>query len=276
MELKKLRKLVLQLEEELEHKAARSSRERERELERLLAERERELRELRRRSLGGGSSGVGSAAEGALREAEERNAELEDELENVRRLLEENMDELERLRDMVERGEASSIDGDARARRRMEEITVENDELRAMLDEHVTRTQQHEDEREELFDQLEALQLKLEDFERRREAEAVERSESRAMILEEREGREGLESEMNGLRDKLTAASIEIQQKEDELEIKSRELRDLYEQHQSAIDDVESSWQDELQETKAQLEGLRDVRILSLYSITFNICLGSR
>jgi chromosome segregation ATPase len=278
MELKKLRKLVLELERELEAGARRG---RERELEALLAEREREIRELRRRS--GGPSARAEAGEAqaeteaALQDAEERNAELEGELESVRRLLEENMDELERLRDIVERrGDESTAStasdaGRIRARRRMEELEIECEELRGALDEHAAGATRAEDEREELLDRIEGLQLALEDVERRRAAEGMERSASRAMVLEEREEREGVEAEMNGMRDKLIAASIEIQQKEDELEIKDRELTELYEEHQTILDDVEGEWKTELDETKAQLEELRDVRyILSswLYFLT--------
>ena len=62
------------------------------ELERELEEREREVRELRRRV------GEGDAA---LREAEAHNALLEEELENVKGLLEENTDKMERTRSLV-------------------------------------------------------------------------------------------------------------------------------------------------------------------------------
>jgi hypothetical protein len=68
IELKKLKTLVIELKRELE---------------------EREVRELRRRV------GEGDAA---LREAEAHNALLEEELENVKGLLEENTDEMERDR----------------------------------------------------------------------------------------------------------------------------------------------------------------------------------
>jgi len=99
MEIKKLKKLVLSLQHELERlQRSGSNRNRERELEEKLEERERELRELRRRK-----SGFDDDDAAALREAEARNADLEDELENARGLLEENMDEIERLRELVER-----------------------------------------------------------------------------------------------------------------------------------------------------------------------------
>ena len=255
MELKKVRKLVLELENELQRvqrgDAARSSRERE--LEGLLETREHEIRELRRRLTS--ESGQEDAA---LRDAEERNADLEEELENVRHLLEENMDELERLKDIVEqRGEVSDSSG---GQQRIAALQEEIKDLKAALEEHADVLAQREDEKEELLDQNEALRLQIEDLERRREAEGVERSESRAMILEERESREAIEDDLNVLRDKLAAASIELQQKDDELSFKSQEINELIGEHRSILDDVEGEWKGEVDEAKVQIEELRDVR----------------
>jgi chromosome segregation ATPase len=255
MELKKVRKLVLELENELQRvqrgDAARSSRERE--LEGLLETREHETRELRRRLTS--ESGQEDAA---LRDAEERNADLEEELENVRHLLEENMNELERLKDIVEqRGEVSDSSS---GRQRIAALQEEIKDLKAALEEHADVLAQREDEKEELLDQNEALRLQIEDLERRREAEGVERSESRAMILEERESREAIEDDLNVLRDKLAAASIELQQKDDELSFKSQEINELIGEHRSILDDVEGEWKGEVDEAKVQIEELRDVR----------------
>ncbi|KAH9003339.1 hypothetical protein EDB86DRAFT_2826505 [Lactarius hatsudake] len=230
MELKKVRKLVLELENELQRlqrgDVARTSRERE--LEALLEKREHELR--RRLSSEPGEDGAG------LREAEERNAELEEELENVRHLLEENMDELERLKDIVEQREDDSHGGGGGRR--------------------IACTSRGN--WEELLDQNEALRLQIEDLERRREAEGIERSESRAMILEERESREAIEDDLNVLRDKLAAASIELQQKDDELGFKNQEISELVSEHRSILDDVEGEWKGEVDEAKTQIEELRD------------------
>ncbi|KAH9061156.1 hypothetical protein EDB87DRAFT_1612256 [Lactarius vividus] len=237
MELKKVRKLVLELENELQRlqrgDVARTSRERE--LEALLEKREHELR----RRLG-----------------KERNAELEEELENVRHLLEENMDELERLKDIVEQREEDSngVGGGRRIAALQEEIG----DLKAALEEHADALAQREDDKEELLDQNEALRLQIEDLERRREAEGIERSESRAMILEERESREAIEDDLNVLRDKLAAASIELQQKDDELGFKNQEISELVSEHRSILDDVEGEWKGEVDEAKTQIEELRD------------------
>ncbi|KAI9457601.1 hypothetical protein BJY52DRAFT_1426638 [Lactarius psammicola] len=250
MELKKVRKLVLELENELQRlqrgDVARTSRERE--LEALLEKREHELR--RRLSSEPGEDGA------ALREAEERNAELEEELENVRHLLEENMDELERLKDIVEqRGEDSSGGGSSR---RIALLQEEINDLQTALEEHADALAQREEDKEELLDQNEALRLQIEDLERRREAEGIERSQSRAMILEERESREAIEDDLNVLRDKLAAASIELQQKDDELGFKNQEISELVSEHRSILDDVEGEWKGEVDEAKTQIEELRD------------------
>lgn len=250
MELKKVRKLVLELENELQRlqrgDVARTSRERE--LEALLEKREHELR--RRLSSEPGEDGA------ALREAEERNAELEEELGNVHHLLEENMDELERLKDIVEQREDDSHGGGGS--RRIAALQEEIGDLKAALEEHADALAQREDDREELLDQNEALRLQIEDLERRREAEGIERSESRAMILEERESREAIEDDLNVLRDKLAAASIELQQKDDELGFKNQEISELVGEHRSILDDVEGEWKGEVDEAKTQIEELRD------------------
>ncbi|KDR79017.1 hypothetical protein GALMADRAFT_64374 [Galerina marginata CBS 339.88] len=269
MEIKKLKKLVLSLEHELERLqrgGGSSNRNRERELEEKLEERERELRDLRehrRRTAG--------HEDEALREAELRNVELEDELENARGLLEDNMDELERLKEIVERrrgdeSSASANDGVGggqnrreRLQRRVEELEADNEELRARLEESADLLAQREEEKEDFADEADALRLELEDVQRRREAEAFERSESRAQVLEEREEREAVEDDLNALRDKLAALLIELQQKEDDLDMKGKEIDDLVNEHERIVRVVEEEWRGEVEEARGQVEELRDV-----------------
>ncbi|KAI0038285.1 hypothetical protein FA95DRAFT_1578296 [Auriscalpium vulgare] len=220
--------LVLKLERELEQSqkgAGRSAHERK--LEALLQERDRDPR--------------ATAAAGALRDAEERNAELE-ELKNVRRLLEEIMDELERLKDTVERRDDTGQDG--RQLRRMDELKKEIEELKAAPEEQADLLAERDEEKEELLDQQDALRLQLEDVERRREADGEERHAA--------------EDDVNTLRDKLAAASIELQQKEDEIGFKSQEISELINEHQSILDDVEGEWKGDVDEAKTQIEELRD------------------
>ncbi|KAK7679624.1 hypothetical protein QCA50_017336 [Cerrena zonata] len=251
MEIKKLKKLVLELERELERtsRGQGSSQSRARELEDKLEEREHEIRELRRRRSGGADDAV-------LRELESRNMQLEEELEGVRGLLEENMEEMERLREMAEqRGEGS----DGRMRKRLEDLEDENEELRLKLGELEEAIAARTDEKEDLLDEVEALRLEIEDVQRRREAESIERSQSRAQVMEEREEREAVEEDLNAIRDKLAAAHIEIQQKEDEIDMKNREIDELVGEHERIVDTVSDQWRGEVDEVKGQLEELRDV-----------------
>ncbi|KAK7023033.1 Cnn-1N domain-containing protein [Favolaschia claudopus] len=253
MELKKLKKLVLELERELDrlqragagsHRS--SNRDRERELEEKLEERDRELRELRRRA-------TSDSADALLAD---RNAELEDELDNMRGLLEDNMEELERLRDIVERRR----DSDEQDGGRVAALEAANTELLVRAEEQADLATQREEEKEDLADLVEQLRLENEDLQQQlQRAEAFERSESRQMILEEREEREAVEDDLNAARDKLAAALIELQQKEDDLELKSQEIEDMVAEHDRLIAVVEEEWRGEVEETRQQVEELRDV-----------------
>ncbi|KAJ7658940.1 hypothetical protein B0H17DRAFT_1171833 [Mycena rosella] len=251
MELKKLKKLVLELERELDRLqrtgagTRTGTRDRERELEEKLEERDRELRELRRRA-------TSDSADALLAD---RNAELEDELDNMRGLLEDNMDELERLRDIVERRDPDEPDT-----ARVAALEAVNADLQARADEQAELAAQREEDKEDLADMVEQLRLENEDLQQQlQRAEAFERSESRAMILEEREEREAVEDDLNAVRDKLAAALIELQQKEDDLEMKHAEIDDLVAEHERVVAVVEEEWRGEVEEARGQVEELRDV-----------------
>lgn len=258
LELKKLKRLVLELERELERTQRERERvtssnsrgtEREKELEARLAERERELRELRKGRLN-------TADADALRQAEVRNEELEEELENVRGLLEENMEELERLRELVEKRGGGDQNGTWS--RRVSSLETENEQLHAKIEEQNDLLAQKEDEVSEFADEIEKLHLELQEFQRRCEAESLQRSSSRAQILEEREEREAVEEDLNAVRDRLAATMIELQQKEDELEMKNKEIEELVVDHERIVGVVEDEWRGEVEEAKAQVEELRD------------------
>lgn len=272
MDLKKLRKLVLELEKELERSQKNGgggggqggSSRRERELEEMLQERDREIRELRRRRVES-SQDVDEELEMALRDAEDRNQELESELTNMKDLLMDNSEELDRLKNELQRREDSSFAGEEgearkdRMRRRLAELEAENEDLKAALEEHADMVALRDDEKEDLMDQMETLRLEVEDLQRRREAESIERSESRAQIYEEREEREAMQDGLNELRDKLAAATIELQQKDDELEFKQQEVADLLNEHNTILEEIDETWRVEVDEGKAQVEELRDV-----------------
>ncbi|KAJ7510222.1 hypothetical protein B0H11DRAFT_2415061 [Mycena galericulata] len=98
-----------------------------------LEERDRELRELRR-------CAADDSADALLAD---RSAELEDELDNMRGLLEDNMDELERLRDIVEH-RYSDADGG-----RVTSLEAVNAELLARAEEQADLADQREEEKED-------------------------------------------------------------------------------------------------------------------------------
>jgi chromosome segregation ATPase len=261
LELKKLKRLVLELERELERsqkeRSTASSRDRERDLETKLQEREHEIRELRR-------GRVSTADEDALQRAELRNEELEEELDNVRGLLEDNVEEIERLREIVERRGDDTFNGRGdnkreRWQRKLEELEVENDALRARIEDQNELLLRKEDEKEEFADEITQLSLEIEDIQRRREAESIERSESRAQILEAREDREAVEEDLNSVRDKLAATMIELSQKEDDIDMKNKEIEDLIAEHDRIVAVVEQEWRGEVEEARGQVEELRDV-----------------
>ncbi|KAH8114261.1 hypothetical protein DFH11DRAFT_1877990 [Phellopilus nigrolimitatus] len=259
LEMKKYKKLVLELERELERQ--QRARGRERELEEKLEDMERELREVRRRKGGAAPADEGLRERNA--ELEDRQVQLEDELDSAKGMLEENIDEIEHLQEQLERKGGVGHDSDVSGRRakleaRIEELEAENEDLRVKLDDHVEVLTQREDEREDLLDEIQGLKLDVEDLSRRREAEVLERSDSRAQILEEREEREAIEEDLNGLRDKLAAAAIESSQKDDELEMKNREIQELVVEHERIIEVVEAEWRGEVEEARGQVEELRD------------------
>ncbi|KAF8352161.1 hypothetical protein F5887DRAFT_1057800 [Amanita rubescens] len=274
MEMKKLKKLVLDLERELERLqqgGSASSSRRERELEEKLEERERELRELREALREQRRKHADHYDEGRqgdlLREAETRNEDLEEQLECARGLLEENVEEINRLRDLVERQQnVSSLESLGsnsheyeRLKRTAESLEADNNDLHARLQEHIELLVQKEEEKEDIIDENDALKLEIEGLQRKREAEFAERSQSRAAFLEEREEREAVEDDLNTLKDRLAAVMIELQQKEDDLDLRGKEMDEMVREHQRIVNVVEDEWRGEVEEARTRLEELQDV-----------------
>ena len=75
-----------------------------------------------------------------------------------------------------------------------------------------------------------------------------------------------MEDDLNAVRDKLAAAQIELQQKEDDLEMKEREIQDLISEHDRIVEHVENEWRGEAEEARGQVDELRDVRPPPFYS----------
>jgi len=264
MEIKKFKKLVSQLEKELEsqqeHNRASSrlqDHERE-ELEGRLEEREREIHELRRQR-----AHQGEESEDVVRELEAHNVQLVEEIESMRELLQDNMDEIERLKDLVESNPSSSSSHPENTFRshlqRVHDLEDENTDLRDRLQDHVALISEKNDEREDLLDAVESLKLEIEELHARRAGDNNERSESRAMILEEREGREQVEDDLNNMKDRVAALLIEVQQKEDECEQKNAEIEELVAEHKRIVEVVEDEWRGEVEEARMQVEELKDV-----------------
>ena len=285
MDLKKQKKLILELEQELERLQKGDSRTRD--LEERLAERERELKELRRRQ------GHGAESEDKIRhlqlaveerslelrgfrrtteEMREMEFELDDarealrlkdqelihkdmELDHVRQLLQDNNDEFERIRNQAEGAPSTSLHIDGRQDASGLQRQVANLEA---------EKEQWEDDRDVLLEEIGMLRGHMENLERRRDAESIERSTSRAMLLDQEEEKAAVEEDLNTMRDKYAAAQIELQQRDDDLEMKEREINDLVDEHGRILQQVEDDYrvevsdlQQELADVKTQLEHTR-------------------
>ena len=285
MDLKKQKKLILELEQELERLQRGDPRTRD--LEERLAERERELKELRRRK------GYGVESEDKVRQlemaVEERSLELrgfrgaaqeirelelelddarealrlkdqelmrkDEELDHVQQLLQDNNDEFERIRSQAEGSPSTSLRIEARQgasaiQRKVADLEAEKE--------------QWEDDRDILIEEIGILRGQMEHLERRQEAESIERSNSRAMLLDQEEEKAAVEDDLNAMRDKYAAAQIELQQREDDLEMKEREINDLVDEHRRILQQVEEEYRaefadvnHELADVKAQLDHTR-------------------
>ncbi|KAF6764543.1 hypothetical protein DFP72DRAFT_1040299 [Ephemerocybe angulata] len=149
MEIKKLKKLVLSLEHELERvqrgaAASAGASEREKELEQRLEEKERELRDLRATEGGAGRDGDDRTAGGGGAECRARGrAGQHRPLKNI----------------VQQRGSDKA-----------EELENENYELREKLRAQDDLVSQLQDDRDDLQDALTELQLRLEELESRRHA----------------------------------------------------------------------------------------------------------
>ncbi|KAK0466672.1 microtubule associated-domain-containing protein [Armillaria novae-zelandiae] len=159
-EIKRLKKLLLELERELERMQRAAGRGREQELEEKLEERDREIRELRRRQNGHGHE-----------------AELEEQLKEARDLLEESNTEIERLREMMEVRDGEDR-GDSPLKERVAELEAANEEWQQRMQ---NMADDYEEEKQELVGSIESMGAKIEQLLHRNEAQMQERSESRAM-----------------------------------------------------------------------------------------------
>jgi len=278
MDLKKQKKLILELEQELER--LQKGDPRTRDLEERLAERERELKELRRRK------GYGVDTEDKIRHlemaVEERSLELRDfrrsaqemrelelelddarealrlkdeelmhkdeELDHIRHLLQDNNDEFERIRSQAEGTSSTSLR--IEARQDMSALQRKVADLEA-------EKEQWEDDRDVLLDEIGIARGQVEDLERIREAESIERSTSRSMLLDQEEEKAAVEGDLNTMRDKYAAAQIELQQREDDLEMKDREINDLVDEHRRILQQVDEDYRNEISDLNQELSDVK-------------------
>ncbi|KAB5588769.1 Microtubule organizer protein 1 [Ceratobasidium theobromae] len=206
--------------------ALQDERARRIETERLLDERERELRALRRR--------VGSGGSGEVSELRSRNAQLEDELEEARQALTDTNDALERS-----------------AHGAIDDLEDENAALRHEAQAQLDALAQLGEERDDAREELDTLRLAHEQLIRRHEASLQERSASRLQFEDERTEREALEEDVNALRDKLTATNIEMESRENEFRVLEAELR-------ADMDERDAEWRQEMAELGSRVEELQD------------------
>ncbi|KAG9049402.1 hypothetical protein FS837_010342 [Tulasnella sp. UAMH 9824] len=275
-EIKKLKKLVLELEKEL---SELHERERERSargpnaavlerFERELDEKDEEIRELKKRLKVAEGSKLSSSSNPTLKRLQddnaallERQADLEDQLERRRVDLEETNEEMENLRaafqQRVDENENDST------RRRIKDLERINEELEKQLADCEAELKNQAEEDALLREDLDQLAAQLEESERRRQADAVERSVSRAEIIEEREEREALEQNANEFRDKLAAATIELEAKEDEIDELRTTIKSLEAEFNDRLGEQEGILRkyerelDVLEEQKAKAEAAR-------------------
>ena len=150
----------------------------------------------------------------------ERNAELEEEQERRAVMLEETTDELENLRRILDEDEY---------RQRSEELEAVNKELEDRLEEYQLALRDRDDEIDLMNEQMQGLGAQLE--EAQLQAHHT-RSESRAQIYDEMEDRERLQKQLDDHRDKWAAINIELETKENEMD----ELRRIAAEQENELD----------------------------------------
>lgn len=170
------------------------------ELEDQIEDRDREIEDLRRRlqvQAGGDDDNENERA--ALLD---RQASLEDELDNTRGILEETNQEMDQLREALERERARSsssasnsrsVTSHTRLEQRIQALEEQNAQYAAELDDARDAIAERDQAIENIEDVNAALKLDLEQLEHENRRALAERSESRAEVYEEREEREALE-----------------------------------------------------------------------------------
>jgi chromosome segregation ATPase len=229
---------------------------------------QRELRELERRLSSWEGGRRHDEREEEIQELQLRNEELAADMEEMGNLMQEHVEEKERLQDLLTQQQPASRNanmsmvsegGERRSKERIARLEAELEQLRDEAQQELEDARIREDD---LIDEVNGLKTSIEALERRREAENMERSESRSMMLEEREAREDLEEGYNAARDKLAAMQLELQDSEDALAQKDQDIDQIVQQHNAILAENDANWQEEIQQAREQAEQLQDVSSL--------------
>ena len=154
--------------------------------------------------------------------------------------MEENTDEMERLKEIVEeRGGEDTFNngGNGGLKRRIEGLEAENTDLHTKLTSQTLA--QTLNEKEDLADEI-----KFSPPRHPRAPPPTRRRVRRAISIQgsdikEREEREAVE---DGLNSWLAALTIELQQRDEEVEMKEREIEELVGEHDRIVEVVERVW----------------------------------
>ncbi|KIY48219.1 hypothetical protein FISHEDRAFT_43578 [Fistulina hepatica ATCC 64428] len=227
LELKKMKKLTMEMQRELDRlqKGQGGARSRERELEDKLEEREREVRELRRKLR------EGRGDEDAIREIEQRNEDLEQELTNTQGLLQDNIEEIERMQELLEnQGDSRKIlelkqtneDLLERWEQQREADSYARSESRAQVLEERDHREHIEDELNTMRDKLAAAMIELQ--QREDDVDAKEK-EIEDIMVDHRKFVEQVEDEWRGEVEEARGQVEELRDVLAERETEARELR---------------------------------------------------
>lgn len=266
VEMKKYKKLLLELQRELER--LQNAKSREKDLEERLEDMERELLDLRRKKAGRGP--IGDELRERNVNLEEENLNLKQEMEQLRAHLEESNAALQDLSSQHANGD-STMSGKRQPRQddRIRALEADNEELRMQREEYAEALRERDEELDNLVDEREALKLELENLRRKNEDEVLQRSESRTQMYSELEDRQKMEDQLNKYRDQVAALHIQLSQKEDDLNECEQRVRDGAADYTQEVENVQADWMQEVEEWKQQVEELRDVRLSFLCSSSF-------
>lgn len=203
-----------------------------------------------------------AAAAGEGKSVRSRDAESR-ELEALYRQEKEKRDaleeEIERLRDL-QSDKASNLEDDL-------------DQARGQLEDQAEEMAKLQDAHDRAQDELDQLREQQRDLgesvgvSKGRESRQVQRLEQEVdelkaeieQLLQGHAELEVLEEQNNQLRDKYAAAQIDLDRHDEEIEELNNEIDLKVQEHEKEIQQVEAEWRDEVLETRAHVDELKDV-----------------